>query len=284
MLSDIDIKVRNDRAYKFVKEHGTTLWHYTDFNALDGILRNYELWFGSILNVNDKKEVIGFIDNLKKTVIDALDSNYENKVDVEFQKIFNHLSNEYLYIFCTSKARNDAAQWERYADQGEGVAIVFNTEKLYKLLFYNGFIMNEEYYTLDAKQHKFHEILVNFFQTEKIDNSSDFDGLISNLIMCAMTRKHESFSSEQEIRIAPYFVKENDSHITYKTGKIIRTVYVLNLKELCEKENIDMEDLIDSIVIAPNSKQSIKDLKWYCNKIGLNKIAERIVKSDCPLR
>lgn len=51
--------------------------------------------------------------------------------------------------------------------------------------------------------------------------------------------KHESFSSEQEIRLAPYFVKENDSHITYKTGKIIRTVYV---------------------------------------------IAERIVKSDCPLR
>lgn len=108
--------------------------------------------------------------------------------------------------------------------------------------------------------------------------------LFSNLIMCAMTCKHESFSSEQEIRIAPYFVKENDSHITYKTGKIIRSVYVLDLKELCEKENIDTEDLIDSIVIAPNSKQSIKDLKWYCNKIGLNKIAERLVKSDCPLR
>lgn len=135
MLSDMDIKVRNEKADKFVRKHGTTLWHYTDFNALDGILNKKELWFSSTANVNDAKEVIGFIDNLKKNVSDNLGSIYEKRVNEEFCKIYNHLSKEIPFIFCTSKARNDAAQWERYADRGEGVAIVFNTENLFKLFF-----------------------------------------------------------------------------------------------------------------------------------------------------
>lgn len=45
-----------------------------------------------------------------------------------------------------------------------------------------------------------------------------------------------------------------------------------------------LEDLIKAIVIGPNSKQNIEDLKWYLNKINLPRLADKVRKSDCPFR
>lgn len=144
--------------------------------------------------------------------------------------------------------------------------------------------MNEEYYTLEAKQHKFYNILADYIQSATLEDPSNIDDLIGNLIYCAMIHKHEGFSSEQEIRIAPFFIKQNDTHIQFKIGKTIKRVYALDLEELCKKENMSIEDLIDSIVIAPNSKQNVEDLKLYFITIGLEKIAGKVNKSNCPLK
>lgn len=283
-LLEIEIRQRNERAKKAVDKYGEELWHYTDFNALNGIVNEKKIWFGSTANMNDKEELSGFIENLKKAVIIEVDAEKKLNAEAVFEKIQKRLLVEYPYIFCASRARNDAAQWERYAHGGHGIAIVFNTELLYKLIFYNRFIMNEEYYGYNAKQHKMKTILVDYIQNNKMDEFSDIDGLIDNLLLCAMIHKHKSFSSEQEVRLSPYFVKDDNTHLEYKILKTIRRVYVMDLSELCQKENIDMEDLISSIVIGPKSEQNIEDLKWYLRKIGLSKLAEKIRRSDCPLR
>lgn len=68
--------------------------------------------------------------------------------------------------------------------------------------------MNEEYYGYCAKQHKTKELLRDYIQYDKMDDFSNLNGLIDNLLLCAMFHKHESFSSEQEIRISPLFVNE----------------------------------------------------------------------------
>lgn len=143
--------------------------------------------------------------------------------------------------------------------------------------------MNEEYYGYCAKQHKMKELLRDYIQYDKMDDFSNLNGLIDNLLLCAMLHKHESFSTEQEIRISPLFVNENDKHLQCKILNTIRRVYILNLIELCEKEGIDFEDLFDSIVIGPTSKQTVRDLQFYCKNNGLLKLANKVKKSDCPL-
>lgn len=155
---------------------------------------------------------------------------------------------------------------------------------LFKLIFYNQIIMNEEYYGYCAKQHKMKELLRDYIQYDKMDDFSNLDGLIDNLLLCAMIHKHESFSAEQEIRISPLFIYENDKHLQCKVLNTIIQVYILNLAELCEKEGIDFEDLFDSIVIGPTSKQTVRDLQFYCKNNGLLKLANKVKKSDCPLR
>lgn len=283
-LREIEIRQRNERVKKAVDKYGEELWHYTDFNALNGILNEKKIWFGSTANMNDKEELSGFVEDLKKAVISEIDPDKKFIADDVFNKIQRRLLLEYPYVFCVSRARNDAAQWERYAYGGRGIAIVFNTETLYKLIFYNRFIMGEEYYGYNAKQHKMKTILIDYIQNNIMDEFSDIDGLIDNLLLCAMIHKHESFSAEKEVRLSPYFVKEDDAHVTYKILNTIRRVYVVDLDELCQKENIDMEDLISSIVIGPKSEQNIEDLKWYLRKIGLSKLAEKTQRSNCPLQ
>ena len=192
---------REERVKRAVKKYGKTLWHYTDINALCGIIGKKEIWFGSAEHMNDREELIGFINDLEKEVYACIDSANKGKANEVFSQIKNRMQKEYPYIFCVSKARNDAAQWDRYAQGGQGVAIVFNTETLFKLIFYNQIIMNEEYYGYCAKQHKTKELLRDYIQYDKMDDFSNLNGLIDNLLLCAMFHKHESFSSEQEIRI-----------------------------------------------------------------------------------
>lgn len=283
-LREIEIKQRDDRAHRAVEKYGNTLWHYTDVTGLNGMLNTREIWFGSAANMNDREELNGFIWDLEREVLKEVTVEKIPRAKAVFENIENRLKLEYPFIFCVSRARNDAAQWDRYANNGQGVAVVFNTELLYKLIFYNHFVMDEEYYGYNAKQHKMKRLLVDYIQDEKMEQFSDLDGLIDNLLLCAMIHKHESFAAEQEVRISPYFVKENDPHLQYKVLNTIKRVYVMNLGKLCEEEKIDIEDLVDSIVLGPKSQQNIEDLKWYFIQIGLSKLANKISKSDCPLR
>ena len=246
---------REERVKRAVKKYGKTLWHYTDINALCGIIGKKEIWFGNSEYMNDREELIGFINNLEKEVYACIGSANKGKAKEVFSQIKNRLRKEYPYIFCVSKARNDAAQWDRYAHGGQGVAIVFNTETLFKLFFNNQIIMNEEYYGYCAKQHKMKDLLRDYIQYGKIDDLSDLNGLI-----------------------------DNDKHLQCKVLNTIRQVYILNLAELCEKEGIDFEYLFDSIVIGPTSKQTVRDLQFYCKNNGLLKLANKVKKSDCPLR
>ena len=283
----VEIQKRQESTDKFVQKVGKTLWHYTSFPALDGILRKKEIWFGSATNVNDAKEVIGFIDNLKQNIENGLtQNNIKPKCDVDkiFKEIYDRTSQKHLFMFCLSQVLDDAAQWDRYADYGRGVAIEFNTEALHNLLYYHGMIIGEQYYTQETRDHELYKLLSSYISTGILEGFSNLDGFIDNLALCALIHKHPTFTAEKEIRIAPYFVTDNDSHIEYKTFNIIKEFYILDLQKVLETENMHREDIINSIIIGPRSSQNPKDLENYCRHLGLHKLAQNIKVSDCPLR
>ena len=116
---------REERVKKAVIKHGKTLWHYTDINALCGIIGKKEIWFGSAEHMNDREELIGFINDLEKEVYACIDSANKEKANDVFGQIKDRLQKEYPYIFCVSKARNDAAQWDRYACGGQAKSPAF---------------------------------------------------------------------------------------------------------------------------------------------------------------
>ena len=177
--------------------------------------------------MNDAKEVIGFIDNLKQNIENGLtQNNIKPKCDVDkiFKEIYDRTSQKTPFMFCLSQALDDAAQWDRYADHGRGVAIEFNTEALHNLLYYHGMIIGEQYYTQETRDHELYKLLSSYISTGILEGFSNLDGFIDNLALCALIHKHPTFTAEKEIRIAPYFVTDNDPHIEYKTFNIIKRV------------------------------------------------------------
>lgn len=285
--SSTEIQNRKKSTDMFVQNIGKSLWHYTSFPALDGILKKKEIWFGSVTNVNDKSEVDGFIANLKQRIQEYIKQNSitpKCNIDDIFHRIDSLTDQKHLFMFCLSQALEDAAQWDRYADYGRGVAIEFNIEALHNLLYYHGVTMGKQYYTQETRDHELYKLLSSYIKTGNLGGFSNLDGFIDNLVLCGFVHKHPSFVSEKEVRIAPYFVMDDDPHISYKTFNIIKEVYVLNLNKLLEEEKMKMEDIISSIIIGPRSLQNKKDLENYCRHLGYDKLAQNIKISDCPLR
>ena len=91
--------------------------------------------FGSTEVVNDLTELTGFINDFEKSVREQILQEHIEKAEDVFRQIRKRLPQSYPYIFRLSKAGEGAAQWERYANGGQGVAIVFRTEALKKLFF-----------------------------------------------------------------------------------------------------------------------------------------------------
>jgi len=106
------------------------LYHYTGRDAAEGILRNERLWCFSHLHQTDRtefsyslgvaREIIKKIcrseDWFKKNFAVCLDDLLENN---SFTDIFE------FYLFSLSRHRDDAGQWDEYAQSGTGFAIGF---------------------------------------------------------------------------------------------------------------------------------------------------------------
>lgn len=288
MRDQKEITIRKQEVDERINKYnyGENLYHYTTFASLLGILKNKELWLGNTANMNDKSEIIDFIDKLQNAVLEDI---YPEKIDdcnAFFVKLHYRLKSEYPFAFCLSKLRDNAAQWERYADNACGVCIVFNTSAFMNLTFYSGALFNEVFYQYDIKQHAHYKILKNYFNTGVLRGFGNEKEEMDNLLACAYVHKHESFCTEYEIRFTNSWnhkIEKSEFAFEMVNGKL-KKVLKVSLKELCLEENINFEELIDEIVIAPRSEQNKQELKEYMEYLGYKKLSNRITRSQCPLR
>ena len=104
---------------------------------------------------------------------------------------------------------------------------------------------------------------------------------------CSVAFKRPSFSSEDEVRLvaAPFGNGAFDMKPCYHvTKERIKKYYPLDLRDMCRRLGADLEDLVEEIIIGPESTQSHVMLQDYLHDQGLGALAERVSLSDCPLR
>ena len=99
-------------------------YHYTDFQALDGILHSAQLRVNNVLRMNDSAEMRHFMGRLSSAIVRQLAAEGETARARAVQALFQEeLEKEYsAFAACFSFRRDDAAQWERYGNQGRGCA------------------------------------------------------------------------------------------------------------------------------------------------------------------
>lgn len=257
------------------------IYHYTDFTALHGILVNNEIWLGNVFDMNDSREMIHFMDLLKLSVVTK--THKSGEVEKLFENQIRRLRELPLYSASFSYKGDDAAQWERYGNNGAGVCIGLNTQKLREATR-TQVMLQTVFYDLDVTQHKHVQLISDYIE----DNSNlgewdTIDDIFENAWACASAHKHPSFCSEDEIRLISIpgtIASKNGEQPRYRvSSNRIHEYYPLKLSDSIVK------NLVTDIILGPRSKCSIDILKRYlANEANAEIDSIRISKSESPLR
>ncbi len=270
------------------------LYHYTDFNALNGIVGNAELRLNNILNMNDTSEMRLFVNGLRDNVlVDLKTAGLDKQFSLAkefFKKEFAEEFHYSAYAACFSEYPDDAAQWERYAKGGQGVCIAFHKDLLERLVEDESSVSLKKVYYQDTVEG--HELIKSF--TDVMSDLSSFEGeqteirkLMNEAWISSAAFKHPSFTSENEVRLiyTPFSAEEAAVKPKYHIAwDRIKKYYPLDLNELCAKLGIRISSLVDRITIGPASPQSLPILQDYLIDSGLKILADRVSLSKCPLR
>lgn len=155
------------------------------------LLSTHELWFSDASGLNDKNELTEFLGKLERATKRVDNPEYNEKQKAFFEKVYSAKDDSYPFIMCFSTNRDDAAQWERYADNAKGVCIKFNQPLLEMLLRKTSLpvFFQEVFYVHDIREHAHYKNVVDLLEKGYCEGF-DEDGLIGNIIATAPNFKH----------------------------------------------------------------------------------------------
>lgn len=268
-------------------EDVTRLYHYTDFNAMRGIIVNGEIWLWSLRRMNDSQEMQYFIDRLKLAVKKQLEQSEYEKMEKLFDsnlKDFNRLSS---YAACFSEYSDDAAQWSRYAKGGSGVCIAFNKNLLAKIGEEGHAPLCRVNYSSGCEQLEIVQNIADVVKKPQKYSDVAVHELFNVLVTSSPLFKHPSFISEKEFRLVslPYNVSKylgKPNFFVEETN--IKKYYILNMKNVCKKTGINYADLFEEICIGPQARVTKDVLSDYFEENGMEQLCSKIKISECPLR
>lgn len=268
------------------------LYHYTDFQALDGILHSAQLRVNNVLNMNDAEEMLYFMSGLCDAVAGRLEEEGDSERAMAVRELFQEeLKKEFSYssyAACFSLHRDDAAQWERYGNRGRGVCIAFQGRFLQQMAK-GALSLQTVFYQDSMTEHNLTGVFYRLVKRKKelSGKSDDIKKAMNYAWSCSAAFKHPSFLSEREVRlVVSPFVKDDFAikpcyHVTKER---IKKYYPLDLKAMCRKLGIGWEELVPEIMIGPESTQSKSILQDYLRDNGLDGLTDRVSMSRCPLR
>lgn len=266
------------------------LYHYTDFQALDGILRCAQLRVNNVLRMNDSAEMKHFMNRLCAAISARLEREGSPERAHQVQALFwEELKKEYsAFAACFSFHRDDAAQWERYGNRGRGVCIALRRNYLERIAR-GPLSLQLVFYRDDIADHPMVEQFCALARSGAPLSPEDpaVKKTMREAWACSVSYKHPSFSSEYEMRlvVSPFEQAEFDVRPCYHvTKERIKKYYPLDLKAMCGEIGVGLEDLVEEIIIGPDSTQSLAIFRDYLLDNGLDGLANRVSLSDCPLR
>ncbi len=270
----------------------TTLYHYTDFNAMRGIITNGEIWLWNLRRMNDSQEMQYFIKELKIAVKKQLLQNEYECMERTFSENLKNFDKLSSYAACFSEYSDDAAQWARYAKNGMGVCIAFNKKLLAKIGEAGHAPLCKVNYSRNCDDLSIVKEMAQLIKkiaanANPLPSAEKIHEVFNRLVTSSPLFKHPSFISEKEYRLVslPYNVNEylGDPHFFVEETNI-KKYYILNLKNVCKPLGIKYADLFEEICIGPQARVTPEVLSDYFASTGMNELCKKIKISECPLR
>lgn len=263
----------------------SNLYHYTTFQNFDCILKSKSLWLGNVHYMNDRSEMSQVFKYIKEDLYQAYPDKKE-EVDKLFEVQSKRFGSTPAYIFSFTGQRDDAAQWDRYANNGAGLCIKFNEDVLKNIIREKAELLPVKYDSDDSCG-SYKKVLDMFIKNGFSDiESEEINNLFTLAWASSITYKHPSFRAEDEMRLCafPFAYKKIDSesiqYVVSSNG--VKEFYSISL----DPDGSHMKGLIEEIILGPKARVDKNVYYRYLQKIcgrGINFTGLQITESDCPL-
>ncbi len=316
------------------------LYHYTTWEGLKGILQTQSLWATNYKFLNDYSELVLFKNKLVSLILPDVLEGYKQLIahkpssrekiqkQGDLERIVRHdaevfvdsqysaLGNEiYILSFCGEPEKQSIAdngllsQWRGYGTGG-GAALVFDTEKLKKILAkeaisyeYSAVLLADLIYSDNEQKFKeelsdkikiLAEMTRQFFnhkniqKEKKIDSSKGYSAFVS----CISRYKHFGFSEEKEVRVValPTLIDEEFIKLAKADGTTLKPEKVRKFKIKNEQrvpyiELFGLDDIklpIKKIIIGPHKDKEAREteLRELLSKTNIEITCSEIPYAD----
>ena len=280
------------------------LYHYCSLETMQMIIENKELWLSNVLKSNDKKEFHD-MDEIFPLVFEKLEQESEEiEQALELAKNVAQYSQNIVkdrkensiipYVCCFSTEADDLEQWVKYADNGKGVCIAFNTEKMDGFKKINikvdkayenidGYFLGQVVYEDEQKKgilaDKISKRLLELIkQNKKTYDESDFYIIHSELLVASALFKSHYFKKESEWRVV---------YLAPDTETDERRKFLFNSKGIKGHYKLPIvpSEVIAEIVLGPNCSldNNDRELKIFFQQNGFSEdFLSSIKKSQIP--
>jgi hypothetical protein len=275
-----------------------TLYHYTSFRGLMGIVASHSLWASEIRYMNDSAEMRHTINLMVGAIGNRLQSrpDYAAFYQPMLEWLHHRLGNDHFVFAASFRAHgNLLSQWRGYSQPGTGVSLGFNAGRLAHLARLQGFRLGRCLYQPEQQALLIAQLLdsVEELATRRFGSLSGtppepelLDLLAevgSDLLRLAALLKHPSFQEEEEWRlVSPILDDFRKPPVRFREGVSMLVPYwAFALEPASDRAG----PLLDHIFLGPTSNHilSMSSLTMYLEQQGFTP-SRGIGYSDIPYR
>jgi len=260
-----------------------TLYHYTTFSGLLGIVRSRALWASDIRYMNDSAELRHTADLINAEVRERIDSGQANTTLLsQFADWVSYrITNGHMLFGASFRSHgNLLSQWRGYSSPGKGVSLGFCPDYILQCAQRQGFMIGKCIYE-PARQRMLIRQVVDAVETLAADQASGersaversalyreaFASMETDLLRIAAILKHPSFREEKEWRIvSPVVANTAEAPILFREGHAMLVPYI--------EFDIGLDDrplAMDHLFLGPtaNINISMNSLKMFLEQHGI---------------
>jgi hypothetical protein len=290
------------------------LAHYTSIQTVEKILTMEEVWLSNPLFMNDMEELhfglnVGMHQFQHLSIVEEICG--KKKADdarrlisdcfINFEK--NHALN--VSVFCLSEHHpedNDGrlSMWRAYGSDGNGAAIVLNTEHVYKWEGSPLIFAKVDYLSMNDRLEKLQKIIVNWCHIvakNQIPENLFYLAptyLFDVLKFFSLTTKHKGFEEEREWRVIYMperdvngILKDNFGYVIGNRG--VEPKLKLKIAPLPGSpinSQISLQNMLNRIILGPCVSSPLAEncFRGMLTQINKPHLAEKVVASTIPLR
>lgn len=250
-----------------------SLYHYTTFRGLMGIVETGCLWASDIRYMNDSAELRHTVNLLSREVAQRLGDRGSNAALNNFVDWVSHrVTNGHLVFAASFRSHgNLLSQWRGYSTVGKGVSLGFDSDYIVHCARKQAFAIGECIYDSTLQRELIAAVIDVVVQVTRNQPQEQwhhlFAELETELLRIAALLKHPSFAEEQEWRIvSPAMTDFMSAKIHFREG----TSMLVPFSELELRSDESPNLPLEHIYLGPTAHitLSLNSLAMYLQKHG----------------